>query len=58
MYKSRVKGTVIFGLLVATFLLIERNKELLAAGWKWYLRKRIECRMVLGADWRKGFMSE
>jgi hypothetical protein len=39
MYKSRVKGTVIFGLLVATFLtlvvvpvlyfLIERSKELL-----------------------------
>ncbi|WYD80148.1 MAG: efflux RND transporter permease subunit [Candidatus Electrothrix gigas] len=51
---------VIFGLLVATFLtlvvvpvlyfLIERSKELLAAGWKWYLRKRIEWYWVLTGE--------
>ncbi|MCI5135512.1 MAG: efflux RND transporter permease subunit [Candidatus Electrothrix sp. AW2] len=51
---------VIFGLLVATFLtlvvvpvlyfLIERSKELLAAGWKWYLRKRIEWYWALSEE--------
>ena len=51
---------VIFGLMVATFLtlvvvpvlyfLIERSKELLAAGWKWYLRKRIEWYWVLTGE--------
>ncbi|MCW5213435.1 efflux RND transporter permease subunit, partial [Desulfobulbus sp. TB] len=51
---------VIFGLLVATFLtlvvvpvlyfLIERGKELFAAGWQWYLRKRIEWYWVLTGE--------